>query len=95
MSDDLNITSGGAISVDSSMIRDIGRRLRTVGARLGDAAELVDRARAIYLESGYTPEAFDTLVGKTETEVAAQLSSTDPAMAPPYSFEDCAALIGL
>lgn len=59
------------------------------------AAELVDRARAIYLESGYTPEAFDTLVAKTETEVAAQLSSTDPAIAPPYSFEDCAALIGL
>ena len=56
---------------------------------------LVGRAKAVHLESGYTEEAFDALVTQTEADIAAELSSTDPAIAPPYSFEDCAALIGL
>ena len=56
---------------------------------------LVGRAKAVHLESGYTEEAFDALVTQTEADIAAELSSTDPATAPPYSFEDCAALIGL
>ncbi|MGF2949596.1 hypothetical protein [Microbacterium alcoholitolerans] len=46
MSDGLDITSGGAISVDSSMVRDIGRRLGQVARRLQDAADLVHRAAA-------------------------------------------------
>ncbi|UNK70981.1 hypothetical protein [Microbacterium sp. H1-D42] len=46
MSDDLNITSGGAISVDSSMVREIGRRLGQVSAHLEDASHLVRRAGA-------------------------------------------------
>ena len=56
---------------------------------------LVGRAKAVHLESGYTEEAFDALVTQTEADIAAELSSTDPAIAPPDSFEDCAALIGL
>ncbi len=56
---------------------------------------LVDRAKAVHLESGYTEDAFDALETQTEADITAQLSSTDPAVAPQYSFEDCAALIGL
>lgn len=59
------------------------------------AEVLVGRAKAVHLESGYSEEAFDALATKTEADIAAQLSSTDPAIAPLYSFEDCAALIGL
>ena len=55
---------------------------------------LVGRARAAYLEFGYTEEAFGELLAETEAEVDAVLSSTDPSLSPPYSFEDCAALIG-
>ncbi|MFD5214213.1 hypothetical protein [Microbacterium sp. NPDC058345] len=44
MSDDLTITSGGAIAVDSEMVRDIGRRFRGVGAALSDATDLLHRA---------------------------------------------------
>lgn len=46
MSDGLDITSGGAISVDSSMVRDIGRRLGQIAVRLHEAADLVQRAAA-------------------------------------------------
>lgn len=56
---------------------------------------LVGRAKAVHLESGYTEAAFEALAAETEAEITAQLSSTDPAVAPRYSFEDCAALIGL
>jgi hypothetical protein len=59
------------------------------------AETLLGRAKAIYLESGYTEEAFAALRTETEAEIAAQLASTDPAIEPQYSFEDCAALIGL
>lgn len=61
--------------------------------RLG-AEMLVGRARAAYLEFGYTEEAFVELLAETEAEVEAALSSTDSSLSPPYSFEDCAALIG-
>jgi len=56
---------------------------------------LVGRSRSAHLEAGYTEEAFDALVTRTEADIADELSSTDPAIAPQYSFEDCAALIGL
>lgn len=58
------------------------------------AETLIGRSKAAYLESGYTEEAFDALKVDTEAEILAQLSSTDPAIEPTYSFEDCAALIG-
>lgn len=44
MSDDVNITSGGGIAVDSSIVRDIGRRLRRVDGGLADACDLLQRA---------------------------------------------------
>ena len=59
------------------------------------AATLLGRAKAIYLESGVTEEAFEALRTETEAEIAAELASTDPAVEPQFSFEDCAALIGL
>lgn len=59
------------------------------------AQMLIGRSKAIYLESGYTEEAFETLRAKTEADIAKELASTDPAIEPQYSFEDCAALIGL
>ena len=59
------------------------------------AEMLVGRAKAVHLESGYTEEAFEALRTETEATITAELSSTDPAIAPQYSFEDCAALIGL
>jgi hypothetical protein len=62
--------------------------------RLG-AETLIGRAKAIYLEAGVTDEAFETLRAETEAGIAAELASTDPAIEPQYSFEDCAALIGL
>jgi hypothetical protein len=59
------------------------------------AATLLGRAKAVYLESGFTEEAFEALRAETEAEIATELASTDPAVEPQYSFEDCAALIGL
>lgn len=59
------------------------------------AEMLIGRAKAIHLESGYTEEAFDALRIETEATITAELASTDPAIEPQYSFEDCAALIGL
>lgn len=59
------------------------------------AATLIGRAKAVHLESGYTEEAFEALRAETEVEIAAELDSADPAIEPQYSFEDCAALIGL
>lgn len=61
--------------------------------RLG-AEMLVGRARAAFLEFGYTEEAFVDLLAQTEAEVDKELASTDPSVAPRFSFEDCAALIG-
>jgi hypothetical protein len=59
------------------------------------AEMLIGRAKAVYLESGLAEEAFDTLRTETEATITAELASTDPAIEPQYSFEDCAALIGL
>lgn len=58
------------------------------------AEMLVGRARAAFLEFGYTEETFTDLLAQTEAEVEKELASTDPSLAPRYSFEDCAALIG-
>ncbi|WP_193597363.1 hypothetical protein [Microbacterium sp. YJN-G] len=47
MSDEeLTITSGGTIAIDSSMVRDIGRRLHGVGTGLAEAVERLRSARA-------------------------------------------------
>ncbi|MEJ1089201.1 hypothetical protein WDU99_12840 [Microbacterium sp. Mu-80] len=46
MSDALEITSGGAIAIDSSMVRDIGHRLGQVAHEAQGAAELVQTASA-------------------------------------------------
>ena len=59
------------------------------------AQTLIERSKPIYLESGYTEEAFEAYRTETETAIAAELASTDPALRPDYSFEDCAALLGL
>lgn len=45
MSDEVTITSGGAIAVDSSVLRDIAARLRHVARRVGDARDHLVRAR--------------------------------------------------
>lgn len=59
------------------------------------AQMLIGRAKAVHLESGYTEEAFEDLRVDTEAEIATELASTDPAVEPKFSFEDCAALLGL
>ncbi|MGB3374696.1 MAG: hypothetical protein WBA87_06105 [Microbacterium sp.] len=46
MSDEVTITSGGAISVDSSALRDIAARLGDVTRHLGDAGDQLRRALA-------------------------------------------------
>lgn len=46
MSDDITITSGGAIAVDSSQLRDIAARLGDTSRRLGDARDHLVRARS-------------------------------------------------
>lgn len=75
---------------------DAAPEVRTVTDPYKQGAQrLIGRAKASYLESGYTEEDFETLHAQTETDIAAQLASTDPAVAPPYSFEDCAALLDL
>ncbi|MBY6061733.1 hypothetical protein [Microbacterium esteraromaticum] len=51
MSDNLEITSGGAIAIDSSMVREIGRGLGQVGRHLEDAADLARRARATIVQA--------------------------------------------
>ncbi|WP_309066052.1 hypothetical protein [Microbacterium sp.] len=44
MTGELEITSGGAIAVDSGVVRDIGRRMEAVGRQLEEAADLLRRA---------------------------------------------------
>jgi hypothetical protein len=56
---------------------------------------LIDRAIPIYLESGYAPEALDSLRARLEVQVGRVVNgnggtSTDA----PYTFQDCSALIG-
>lgn len=58
------------------------------------AEMLIGRARAAYLETGFTEDDFNDLRSDTEQVVERELSSTDPAITPQHSFEDCAALIG-
>lgn len=47
MSSDLEISSGGAIQVDSEALRDVARRMGAVGSRLGDVSDQLWRARAM------------------------------------------------
>lgn len=44
MAGELDITSGGAIAVDSEALREVGRRLGALGRQLADAGEQVRRA---------------------------------------------------
>ena len=69
--------------------------LNEVGPYKAGAELLMGRAKSAHLEAGYTEEAFVLYLAAEEAEIAKQLASTDPAIAPPHSFEDCAALIGL
>jgi hypothetical protein len=53
--------------------------------------QLTDRAKAIYLESGFTEENLNAHVDTLRAEVTSQVDSTEiPA---PYSFEECSALL--
>jgi hypothetical protein len=53
--------------------------------------QLTDRAKAIYLESGYTEQSLNAHLDTLQPEVATQVDSTEvPA---PYSFEECSALL--
>jgi len=49
MSDDLEITSGGVISIDSNEVRAIGERLGAVSVRLQSVRDLLGRAQAFML----------------------------------------------
>jgi hypothetical protein len=69
--------------------------LKEVGPYKTGAELLMGRAKSAHLEAGYTEEAFVAYLATQEAEVIKELASTDPAIAPPHSFEDCAALIGL
>lgn len=56
---------------------------------------LIDRAIPIYLESGYSPEALETLRGRLVAQVNRVVNGADGGNSdPPYSFQDCSALIG-
>lgn len=59
------------------------------------AQSLMEKTKSDHLEAGYTEEAYTTYELEQEAEVSRALASTDPALAPPYTFEDCAELIGL
>lgn len=47
MADTIDISSGGAISVDPDALRAVGERLGRVGGMLADAADAVDRASRV------------------------------------------------
>lgn len=50
MSSELNITSGGAIAVDSEAFREVGRGIASLAARMTDAASVARRARHVLLQ---------------------------------------------
>ena len=53
--------------------------------------QLTDRAKAVYLESGYTEQSLNAHLDTLRAEVTTQVDSTEvPA---PYSFEECSALL--
>jgi hypothetical protein len=68
--------------------------LNEVGPYQKGAELLMGRSKSAHLEAGFTEEAFVVYLAAEEAEIVKQLASTDPADVPPYSFEDCAALIG-
>jgi hypothetical protein len=56
---------------------------------------LIDRAIPIYLESGYAPEVLDSFRARLETQVGRVVNGSDGGSDDaPYTFQDCAALIG-
>lgn len=59
MSDDLDIRHGGAIAVDTEALRDIGRRLGALTARLDDARTSVARACTLVAAAPHFPWAVD------------------------------------
>ena len=54
---------------------------------------LVTRAKGAHLENGYTEETYGVYVESLTADVTIQVNATDKAS--PYSFEECAALLGL
>ena len=56
---------------------------------------LIDRAIPIYLESGYSPEALESFRARLEGQVGRVVNGSDGGSDDaPYTFQDCAALIG-
>ena len=60
---------------------------------------LIDRAIPIYLESGYAPEALESLRARLEGQVGRVVNGTGGGTNAgsndaPYTFQDCSALIG-
>jgi hypothetical protein len=53
--------------------------------------QLIDQARAVYLERGYTEESFAAHIDSLRSQVTTQVDSA--AIPAPYSFEECSALL--
>jgi hypothetical protein len=55
--------------------------------------DLLAKAKAVHLESGFTEESFATQLASVTTDVNTQVNASDNSAR--YTFEACSALIGL
>jgi len=61
MSDDIDVTHGGAIAVDTEALRDVATRLRPVAVRVGDAVDAVHQAHAWIVGAAGLSDRVDTV----------------------------------
>lgn len=61
MSDDLDITHGGAIAVDTEVLRDVGVRIAVVAERLADTQGSIRRAHGIIVDAPGLGAQLDTV----------------------------------
>lgn len=73
MSDDLDISHGGAIAVDTQVLRDVGVRIGTVASHFADAQASIRRAHGIIVDAPGFSAAVDTVALWASGDGAGQL----------------------
>ncbi|HHY51070.1 MAG TPA: hypothetical protein GYA10_15160 [Alphaproteobacteria bacterium] len=82
----------GIVSADAPA--DVTPEQQAIIQQFADGGRaLVDKAKAVHLESGYTEESFATYMVTLTEDVTRQVNATDNSAK--YSFEECSALLGL
>lgn len=82
----------GIVSADAPT--DITVEQQAIIQQFADGGKaLVEKARAVHLENGYTEESFATYMTTLTEDVTRQVNASDNSAR--YSFEECSALLGL